>query len=85
MLSSALLYPPTQIPSYIHSSNILLSKDQATVVEYKSGKNPYGIDKNDPKKGTKKDYTFLKCISNCKSDCELPGEGKATDRSVACE
>ena len=44
---------------------------------YKSGKNPAPVDPNDPKKGSKKDSTFLRCLSSCKQDCQKPGEGNA--------
>ena len=44
---------------------------------WKSGKNPAPVDPNDPKKGTKKDSSFLRCLSGCKQDCQKPGEGAA--------
>lgn len=68
----------------VFPTHFLLSAENpsSTSTIYRSGKNPYPIDKNDPKKGTKKDYSFLKCISNCKSDCELPTDGLATQRVV---
>lgn len=44
---------------------------------YKSGKNPMPVDPNDPKKGSKKDTSFLRCLSSCKQDCQKPGEGMA--------
>jgi hypothetical protein len=44
---------------------------------YKSGKNPLPPNPPDSKEGTKKDTTFLRCMSNCKSNCQKPGEGLA--------
>ena len=46
---------------------------------YKSGKTPEKLknsNKND-KSGTKKDITFLRCMSNCKTDCQKPNSGLA--------
>ena len=40
---------------------------------YKTGKSPRQEDPNDPKKGTKKETAFLRCLSNCKADCQKPG------------
>ena len=40
---------------------------------YKSGKSPKQEDPNDPKKGTKKESSFLRCLSNCKANCQKPG------------
>ena len=50
-------------PSYAVDNNII----------YKSGKSPKQEDPNDPKKGTKKESSFLRCLSNCKADCQKPG------------
>ena len=50
---------------------------EAPALVWKTGKNPVMVDPNDPKKGSKKDYTFLKCLSGCKQDCQKPGEGAA--------
>ena len=47
--------------------------DKSTVTIYKSGKSPKQEDPNDPKKGTKKETSFLRCLSNCKADCQKPG------------
>ena len=49
----------------------------AAALIWKSGKNPTPSDPNDPKKGTKKDSSFLRCLSGCKQDCQKPGEGAA--------
>ena len=75
-------YPLPPTPLFTNSI-ILSTESTSTPTIYRSGKNPYPVDKNDPKKGTKKDYSFLKCISNCKSDCELPSDGLATQRVVS--
>ena len=40
---------------------------------YKSGKNPVPPNPPDSKDGTKKDTNFLRCVSNCKSNCQRPG------------
>ena len=40
---------------------------------YKSGKNPVPPNPPDSKDGTKKDSNFLRCVSNCKSNCQRPG------------
>lgn len=44
---------------------------------YKSGKNPVPPNPPDSKEGTKKDSSFLRAMSNCKSYCQKPGEGMA--------
>ena len=81
------VFPATFISMHppIFPTHLILSVENppsGTATIYRSGKNPYPIDKNDPKKGTKKDYSFLKCVSNCKSDCELPSDGLVTQRVV---
>lgn len=56
------------------------------VLVYRSGKNPNANQKKDSKEGTKKDIGFLRCMSQCKSDCQLPGEGLAkTDCVQDCQ
>lgn len=53
---------------------------------YRSGKNPDVSASKDSKVGTKKDINFLRCMSNCKSNCQLPGEGLAkTDCVQDCQ
>lgn len=51
---------------------------------YRSGKTPVGTVKSssDPKAGTKKETSFLKSMSNCKTDCQQPGEGLAKNDCV---
>ncbi len=71
LLSSSLL---CGLP--LASTNALAVDVSANVI-YKSGKNPIPVDKNDPTAGSKKDINFLRCMSNCKSKCQLPGEGLA--------
>ena len=46
---------------------------------YISGKSQKELNKND-NTGTKKDTKFLRCLSNCKSKCQLPSEGYAMER-----
>lgn len=63
------------ILSVPHFSN---AKDlESSVSIYRSGKNPDALSNSnkDSKVGTKKDINFLRCMSNCKSKCQLPGEG----------
>ena len=61
------------ILSVPHFSN---AKDlESSVTIYRSGKNPDAQSNKDSKVGTKKDINFLRCMSNCKSQCQLPGEG----------
>jgi hypothetical protein len=58
-----------------HFSN---AKDlESSVPIYRSGKNPDPLSNSnkDSKVGTKKDINFLRCMSNCKSQCQMPGEG----------
>mgnify|MGYP001205730175 CR=1 FL=1 len=67
------------------ATTLIVSNTKSTnandVLIYKSGKNPRGPPVNkDDKTGTKKDRKFLKCISNCKGDCESPTGGLATNR-----
>ena len=77
--------------NFTHLSNILLficlslpdlsnAKELSTTEYlpiYRSGKNPeaFSNSNKDSKVGTKKDINFLRCMSNCKSQCQLPGEG----------
>ena len=46
---------------------------------YKSGKTPEKFrNKNkDDKTGTKKETKFLRCLSNCKTECQKPKDGLA--------
>jgi len=56
----------------------------ATTMIYKSGKTPQAVggssksgSPGDSKVGSRKDIDFLRCMSNCKSSCQRPGEGLA--------
>lgn len=61
----------------------------ADVMYYKSGKAPVPVamkdsktsspssDNEGSKVGTKKDSTFLRCMSNCKTECQAPSAGLA--------
>ncbi len=53
---------------------------------YKSGKTPFYVggkkQDSDSKVGTRKDPTFLKKMSNCKSDCQTPRAGTARSDCV---
>lgn len=53
-----------------------VSKPEGPALVYKSGKNPRP-NPSDPKAGSKKDSTFLKCLSSCKQDCQRPSAGLA--------
>ena len=72
LLSSSLLC----LPMTSHTMPAFAVDTKANLI-YKSGKNPVPIDANDPTIGSKKDISFLRCMSNCKSKCQLPGEGLA--------
>lgn len=48
----------------------------------RSGKSPLPPNAQDPKQGTKKDITFLRCMSGCKAKCQLPGEGLAKNDCI---
>lgn len=53
-----------------------VSKPEGPALVYKSGKNPRP-NPSDPKAGSKKDSSFLKCLSSCKQDCQRPAAGLA--------
>ena len=57
------------------------------VYTYKSGKAPYidgeqNKDKDKSTAGTKKDTSFLRAMSDCKTKCQQPGEGLAKNDCV---
>ena len=58
----------------VHPSLSFAADSPAATIVYKSGKFPIGQAKStsDPKAGTKKDVPFLRCVSNCKTDCQDP-------------
>lgn len=51
------------------------SPSTASAVIYKTGKSPEGLSTSPA--DSRKDKTFLRCMSNCKTDCQKPGEGPA--------
>jgi len=55
--------------------SVLAAQDVPSPRIYKSGKNPDGVSSKESTAGTKKDTSFLRCMSNCKTQCQLPGEG----------
>lgn len=61
----------------------LAAEAKKPLLIYKSGKSPVAANPNDPKQGTKKEPSFLRCVSNCKSDCQKPGEGLAKNDCVS--
>lgn len=71
------------ILSFGFMDKAIAAETKTPVLTYKSGKSPTGVNQNDPKKGTKKEPSFLKCVSNCKSDCQKPGEGLAKNDCVS--
>jgi len=56
-------------------TGVLAAQDVQNPRIYKSGKNPDGVSSKESTIGTKKDISFLRCMSNCKAQCQLPGEG----------
>ena len=62
------------------SIDFALAKENSEAKIFLSGKNPIATQGGDPKAGTKKDIKFLRCLSNCKSKCQLPSEGLAEER-----
>ena len=79
-----LLNPPNSYTTPIAAAHAAQPSGSGLV--YKSGKNPVQQDPNDPKVGSKKDTSFLRCMSNCKAKCQLPSEGLAkSDCVVDCQ
>lgn len=71
-ISNAVIFFWLSVPHFSDAKDL-----ESSVLIYRSGKNPdasSNINK-DSKVGTKKDINFLRCMSNCKSQCQLPGEG----------
>ena len=63
-------------------TRIELANAETKPMIFKSGKTPYVEGQNREKDskdttGTKKDITFLRCMSNCKTRCQQPSEGPA--------
>lgn len=79
--------PPSEAYENLHisnnkqyvSSSMIQAEAQKPLV-YKSGKSP--IPNKDPnnKEGTKKDKSFLRSMSDCKSRCQAPSDGLAKVR-----
>ena len=78
---------------FVHPIEMVSAADSGpgssgTSITYKSGKTPDKIKNSDSsnKKGTRKETSFLRCMSNCKSDCQKPGEGLAkSDCNQDCQ
>lgn len=68
----------------VNPSQCISAENGAPTIVYKTGKSPIGATKpsSDSKVGTKKEGSFLKCVSNCKSDCQLPSSGLAKNDCV---
>lgn len=64
---------------YMHPSSMLAFAVEKGDVVYKSGKTPdqFKNKNKDDKSGTKKDIKFLRCLSNCKTECQKPSDGLA--------
>jgi hypothetical protein len=62
------------------SINVVKPSIAVEDIIYKSGKTPEKFkNKNkDDKTGTKKETKFLRCMSNCKSECQKPRDGLAS-------
>ena len=73
----------TSLLSFGLMDTAIAADSKQPLLVYKSGKSPTGPNKNDPKLGSKKEPSFLRCVSNCKSDCQKPGEGLAKNDCVA--
>eukprot|EP01038_Epipyxis_sp_PR26KG_P010717 gene10717-14390_t len=65
-------------PNEVYAADI----PSKVLLTYKTGKNPVGLYPSDSKVGSKKDTTFLRCMSNCKSTCQRPNEGLAKNDCV---
>ena len=57
------------------AENSITTSTTIQKVIYKSGKSPIGLPSS--KTDSKKDISFLRCMSNCKTSCQRPGEGLA--------
>eukprot|EP00981_Chlorochromonas_danica_P006830 scaffold1493_cov172-Ochromonas_danica.AAC.8 len=77
----------TIIPSLVVTDSrppTTTSTTTSTTITYRSGKSPEGLPSS--KSDSKKDINFLRCISDCKSRCQLPGQGLAkTDCLQDCQ
>ena len=79
LICSTLLGPISlpQLPESLLGISVVHAADNGVI--YKSGKTPEKFKNKDPndKKGTRKEGAFLRCLSNCKSDCQKPRDGLA--------
>jgi hypothetical protein len=79
--AALLAFPPAGAPSSLLQPTLAAEPQQRI---FKSGKNPNQAP--DSKVGTRKDTKFLRCMSDCKSKCQLPGAGLAkTDCVQDCQ
>lgn len=78
LIGSTVLGPISlpQLPDALGGVQVVHAADS---VIYKSGKTPEKFKNKDPndKKGTRKEGAFLRCLSNCKTDCQKPRDGLA--------
>lgn len=73
----------TSFLTFGSSDMTVAAETKKPLLTYKSGKSPTAANPNNPKEGTKKEPAFLRCVSNCKSDCQKPGEGLAKNDCVS--
>jgi hypothetical protein len=73
----------TSLLTFGSSDMTVAAETKKPLLTYKSGKSPTAANPNNPKEGTKKEPSFLRCVSNCKSDCQKPGEGLAKNDCVS--
>lgn len=84
---TALSFSFLVLQSNIDIASAAQNQNQNQKLIYKSGKTPFieGSDKsqNDMSgPGGRKETSFLRCISNCKTKCQQPGEGLAKNDCV---
>lgn len=70
--------PLVQLDVDFMSGKVAMAAERGDIV-FKSGKTPDQLkNKNkEDKSGTKKDIKFLRCLSNCKTECQKPSDGLA--------
>ncbi len=85
VLSISLTVASLEVINLSYSSPRFFVSASPTII-YKSGKTPYiegsSLGRKDSNSESKKDISFLRCISNCKAKCQLPGEGLAKNDCV---
>ena len=92
IFSTSIFFASTSVITPYHSSaHAVASISGAQTFIYKTGKAPYLVStgssdsatsKDDKYPGSKKDSSFLRSMSNCKTRCQQPGEGLAKNDCV---